>query len=190
MTMGGKAPFMIANALAACLAAFVNGVDIELIRQGVRGFKTSAEQTPGRMNLFNLGSFHVLVDYAHNPAGYQAVGEFVLNWTGQRLGVVGGPGDRRDEDLIELGAIAARVFDQVIIKEDEDKRGRQEGEVAALILQGVLAQKSDCPQDIILSETEALATALKRAEPGGLVVIFPESVSGIIEFIQARGVVG
>ena len=190
MTMGGKAPFMIANALAACLAAFVNGVDIELIRQGVRTFKTSAEQTPGRMNLFNLGSFHVLVDYAHNPAGYQAVGEFVLNWGGQRLGVVGGPGDRRDEDLIELGAIAARVFDQVIIKEDEDKRGRQEGEVAALILQGVLAQKSDCPQDIILSETEALATALKRVEPGGLVVIFPESVSGIIEFIKTQGVVG
>jgi len=189
MTMEGKAPFMIANALAACLAAFVNGVDIELIRQGVRTFKTSAEQTPGRMNLFNLGSFHVLVDYAHNPAGYQAVGEFVLNWTGQRLGVVGGPGDRRNEDLIELGAIAARVFDQVIIKEDEDKRGRQEGEVAALILQGVLAQKSDCPQDIILSETEALATALKRVEPGGLVVIFPESVSGIIELIQAQGVV-
>ena len=46
ITMRGKAPFMIANALAASLAAFANGVDIELIRQGLRSFEPSANQTP------------------------------------------------------------------------------------------------------------------------------------------------
>lgn len=109
LTMGGRAPFMIANALAATLAAFVQNVSIEQIRAGLNSFRASVSQTPGRMNLFNLGNFHALVDYAHNPASYQALGAFVRNWTsGDRIGVVGGPGDRRDEDFVTLGKLAAR----------------------------------------------------------------------------------
>ncbi len=183
-TMGGMAPFMIANALAASLAAFVNGVDIELIRQGLRTFVLSADQTPGRMNLFNLGTHHALVDYAHNPASYEAIGGFVSNWKGQRLGVIGGPGDRRDEDLMELGEIASRVFDRIIIKEDDDKRGRESGSAADFILKGVLQSNSTVQTEVILNETEALETALTQVEPGGLVVIFPESVSRAIAHIQ------
>jgi len=179
---------MIANALAACLAAFVHGVDIEMIRQGIRTFRPSAEQTPGRMNLFNLGDYYALVDYAHNPAGYNAVGEFVRNWQGQRLGVVGGPGDRRDEDLIELGQIAAQVFDRIIVKEDDDKRGRAPGEVADLISKGILQTRPDLPYETILSEGEALETGLNTVEKEGLVVIFPESVSRAISVIKSRGV--
>ena len=183
-TMGGMAPFMIANALAASLAAFVNGVDIELIRQGLRTFVLSADQTPGRMNLFNLGTHHALVDYAHNPASYEAIGGFVGNWNGQRLGVIGGPGDRRDEDLMELGEIASRVFDRIIIKEDDDKRGRESGSAADFILKGVLQSNPSVQTEIILNETEALETALTQVEAGGLVVIFPESVSRAIAHIQ------
>ena len=189
-TMGGMAPFMIANALAASLAAFVNGVDIELIRQGLRTFVLSADQTPGRMNLFNLGTHHALVDYAHNPASYEAIGGFVSNWKGQRLGVIGGPGDRRDEDLMELGEIASRVFDRIIIKEDDDKRGRESGSAADFILKGVLQSNSTVQTEVILNETEALETALTQVEPGGLVVIFPESVSRAIAHIQRHNPVG
>ncbi|MGK7963201.1 cyanophycin synthetase [Crocosphaera sp.] len=186
MTMGGMAPFMIANALAACVAAFSQGVDIEDIRQGVRTFTASAEQTPGRMNLFNLGDYHALVDYAHNPAGYEAVGEFVKNWQGQRLGVVGGPGDRRDEDLILLGQIAAKVFDRIIVKEDDDKRGRDRGEAADFIIKGILQEKSQADYEAILDETEAIEYGLDKVEKGGLVVIFPESVTRAISLINQR----
>jgi cyanophycin synthetase len=186
LTMGGKAPFMIANALAASLAAFVQGVSIDTIRMALRSFRTSAEQTPGRMNLFNLGHYHALVDYAHNPAGYEAVRDFVQNWPGQKVGVVGGPGDRRDEDLIELGQIAATMFDQIIIKEDDDRRGRSIGEVADLISQGIQQQGSKATQQIILSETEAIKYALDHTSEQGLVVIFPESVSRAIELINHR----
>ncbi|BCX06710.1 MAG: cyanophycin synthetase [Fischerella sp.] len=92
LTMGGRAPFMIANALAASLAAFVQNVSIEQIRAGLNTFRASVSQTPGRMNLFNLGNFHALVDYAHNPHSYEALGSFVRNWTnGDRIGVIGGP---------------------------------------------------------------------------------------------------
>ena len=84
LTMGGRAPFMIANALAASLAAFVQNVTIEEIRAGLKTFRASVSQTPGRMNLFNLGKHHALVDYAHNPASYEALGSFVRNWTYRR----------------------------------------------------------------------------------------------------------
>ncbi|AFZ54941.1 cyanophycin synthetase [Cyanobacterium aponinum] len=184
VTMKGMAPFMIANALAACLAAFVNGVDIELIRQGVRTFNPGANQTPGRMNLFDLRDFSVLIDYAHNPAGYEAVGEFVKNWQGDRLGVIGGPGDRRDEDLMLLGQIAARIFNYIIIKEDDDRRGREKGEVADLILKGMLSENPNQEHIVILDEIEAIETALKKVDKDGLVVIFPESVSRSIELVQ------
>ncbi|MEM8780722.1 MAG: cyanophycin synthetase, partial [Cyanobacteria bacterium P01_G01_bin.49] len=186
MTMGAMAPFMIANALAACLGAFAQGVDIEAIREGVRTFKASADQTPGRMNLFDLRDYHALVDYAHNPAGYEAVGGFVKNWQGQRLGVVGGPGDRRDEDLILLGRIASQVFDQIIVKEDDDKRGRHRSEAADLIIKGILQENSQAHYESVLDETEAIELGLDRVDKGGLVVIFPESVSRAIALIQKR----
>ncbi|HAC63552.1 MAG TPA: cyanophycin synthetase [Cyanothece sp. UBA12306] len=186
MTMKGMAPFMIANALAACLAAFAQGVDIEDIRQGVRTFKASVNQTPGRMNLFNLGDYHALVDYAHNPAGYEAVGGFVKNWQGERLGVVGGPGDRRDEDLILLGKIAAQVFNRIIVKEDDDKRGRDRGEVADLIIKGIIQENPSVQYESILDETEAIEVGLDRVDKGGLVVIFPESVTRAISLIEKR----
>ncbi len=186
VTLGGMAPFMIANALAACLATFAQGVDIEAIRKGVRSFQPSVGQTPGRMNLFNLGSHHALVDYAHNPAGYEAVGAFVRNWQGERLGVIGGPGDRRDEDLILLGKIAAQVFDCIIVKEDDDRRGRDRGGAADFIIKGILQENPDARYEMILDETTAIKTGLVQVAAGGLVVIFPESVNRAISLIKQR----
>lgn len=190
MTMGGKAPFMIANALAASLAGFVQGVEIEQIRTALRSFRASAQQTPGRMNLFNLGHYHALVDYAHNPASYEAVGSFVKNWAGPSIGVIGGPGDRRDEDFIQLGCLASQIFDQIIVKEDDDTRGRPRGEAAELIVQGIVQGNAQlgrsCPHRIQLNETEAIEAALDRAPENGLVVILPESVSRAISLISAR----
>ena len=190
LTLGGRAPFMIANALAASLAAFVQGVNIEHIRAGLRSFRASVQQTPGRMNLFNLGRYHVLVDYAHNPAGYEAVGSFVKNWTGPAIGVVGGPGDRRDEDLMELGRLSATFFERIVIKEDDDTRGRAWGEVAELIVQGIeqvaTTTQDLVPHSILLNEAEAIEWALDNAPEHSLVTIFPDNVSRAIALIMAR----
>ena len=186
VTMKGMAPFMIANTLAACLAAFAQGVDIEVIRRGVRTFQPSADQTPGRMNLFDLGKYHVLVDYAHNPHGYQAIGEFVRNWQGERIGVVGGPGDRRDEDLILLGRISAQIFDRIIIKEDDDTRGRERGEVADLIAKGIYQENAQAVFETILDETQAIKIGLEQADNNNLVVVLPESVSRAIDLIKQQ----
>jgi cyanophycin synthetase len=192
LTLGGKAGFQIANALAASLAAFAQGVRIEAIRQALMTFTSSAKQTPGRMNLFDLGRYHALVDYAHNPAGYEAVGTFVQNWPGSRIGVVGGPGDRRDEDFVLLGQLAAQMFDEIIIKEDDDNRGRPRGSAARWIEEGITAARQAGTARIrrvetILDETTAVNTALDRAGDGNLVVVFPESVSRAINLIEQRG---
>jgi cyanophycin synthetase len=177
---------MIANALAASLAAFAQGVRIEDIRTALMTFEASVNQTPGRMNLFNLGHYHALVDYAHNPHSYQALGNFVKNWTGERIGIVGGPGDRRDEDFVTLGKLSAEIFDRLIIKEDDDTRGRPRGEAAQLIAQGVMASGKALPYEVMLNETEAVNTTLDQAPSGSLVVILPEIVSRAIDLIKAR----
>lgn len=185
VTLGGRAPFMIANALAASLAAFVQGITVEQIRAALRSFEASAQQTPGRMNLFNMGHYHVLVDYAHNPAGYAAVGSFVKNWSGSTIGVVGGPGDRRDEDLTGLGKLAGSFFDHIVVKEDDDGRGRPAGNAAELIVQGIAQAESNVTHSVELNETAAIEWALEHAPNDSLVVIFPEQVRRTIELIMA-----
>jgi len=186
LTMGGRAPFMIANALAASLAAFAHGVKIEYIRTALATFQASVGQTPGRMNLFNLGHFHAMVDYAHNPHSYEALGGFIRNWTGDRIGVVGSPGDRRDEDLIALGKLSAGIFDRIIVKEDQDNRGRPRGDAARLLIEGIESAGKGIRYETLLDETEAVNIALDQAPQGSLVVIFPESVNRAIELIAAR----
>jgi cyanophycin synthetase len=183
VTMQGMAPFQIANALAATLAAYVQGVDLAAIRLGLTTFKASVEQTPGRMNLFEIQDYHVLIDYAHNSASYEALGGFIQNWQGEKFGVVGGPGDRRDEDLINLGKLSAGIFDRIIVKEDDDKRGRADGEVAKLICRGITEANPKMMYETILKETDAIAKALSQASPGCLIVFLPETVSRAIKLI-------
>ncbi|MEN9275722.1 MAG: cyanophycin synthetase [Gloeomargarita sp. GMQP_bins_5] len=184
LTLGGTVRFMVANALAATLAAYGVGVSLEQIRQGLRSFQASVEQTPGRMNLLPVRDFFVLIDYAHNAHGYRAVGDFVRTWRkGERIGVIGAPGDRRDEDLREIGRVAAHLFDQLIVKEDDDTRGRRRGEAADWIARGVQERRDNPVMQVILDETEAIQTALRQARSGDLVVIFPESVRRALDLV-------
>jgi cyanophycin synthetase len=187
VTLGGRANFMIANVLAASLATFAQGISVEHIRAGLGSFQMSARQTPGRMNIFDLGRFSVLIDYAHNPAGYNALGEFVGKWPGKRIGVIGAPGDRRNEDFVALGEIAAGFLDQVVIKEDDDRRGRPQGEVANLIQSGLLNRNAAFHYQQILDETTAIGQTLANAPNGALVVILPEQVRRAIHLVESYG---
>jgi cyanophycin synthetase len=118
------------------------------------------------------------------------LGSFVRNWTtGDRIGVIGGPGDRRDEDFVTLGKLAAEIFDRVIIKEDDDTRGRPRGSAADFIVQGIGQVNSKCQYETVLDETQAITKALDMAPDNSLVVILPEIVSRAIKLIKARGVV-
>ena len=152
-TFEGKARMMVQNAMAAAAAAHAAGAHLHDIRQGLRSFTTSIYQAPGRLNVFDIDGVTVVIDYAHNAAGLETLGDFVdrlttdaptgerpgeASWTANlRVAVVATAGDRRDEDMRELGRVAARYFDEVIVREDRHARGRQRGETAELIRQGV-----------------------------------------------------
>ena len=105
---------------------------------------------------------------------------------GSRIGVIGGPGDRRDEDFITLGKLSAEIFDRIIVKEDDDTRGRPRGQAAELIVEGIVQAKPECRYEAILDETQAINTALDSASSGSLVVFLPESVSRALSLIQER----
>ena len=111
MTYGGRAEFMIQNVLAAALACFVHGVSLEDIRGGLTTFNAGIAQTPGRLNFIEMDDFTVLMDFAHNPAGLMGLGKFItkLNFK-KRIGILSGVGDRRDEDLREMGKLSAEIF--------------------------------------------------------------------------------
>ena len=95
LTMGGKARFMIANVLAATLASYLWGFKTDDISLSLQTFIPGAAQTPGRMNIFEFRKFKVLIDFAHNPAGYKAIEEFLSNVEAtHKIGIIAGVGDR------------------------------------------------------------------------------------------------
>ncbi|RZJ63853.1 MAG: cyanophycin synthetase, partial [Flavobacterium sp.] len=135
LTMGGKAKFMIANVLAATLASYLWGFKTDDISLSLQTFIPGAAQTPGRMNIFEFRRFKVLIDFAHNPAGYRAVEEFLTNVEAtQKIGIIAGVGDRRDEDIRECAAIAGRMFDHIIIRQEKHLRGRTDQNINELIV--------------------------------------------------------
>lgn len=92
-----------------------------------------------------------------------------------RIGMVSTAGDRRDEDLRELGAVAAEHFDVLVVREDAALRGRERGDVATLVAAGAQARMAEgarCKQvEIVLEEIAAVHHCMARANPGDLVVL-------------------
>ena len=201
-TFEGRARMNVQNALAAAGAAWAAGAHLHDIRQGLRTFTTSYFMAPGRLNMFELDGYRVIVDYAHNPPAVKALGEFVDRLfepspggrralvTGQRIGVMATAGDRRDEDIVELGQIAAHHFDSIIVREDAKTRGRARGETAALIERGVrnaMSAGARCTSvETVLNELEATRYALDKGHEGDLVVVCVDHANDVWKELQRR----
>jgi cyanophycin synthetase len=205
-TFGGRARMNVANALAAAAAAWASGAHLHDIRQGLRTFTTSFFQAPGRLNLLELGGgVRLVIDYCHNVDGMRMLADFVdrmmtdsqgeakagrdrrhsrgrspagerRSRPGRAIGVIGIPGDRLDENQREYGALAATAFDEIIVREDKNLRGREAGESAANVLAGVEAARARrhataTRSEVITDELTAARNALSRARPGDLVVV-------------------
>ncbi|MEA3017883.1 MAG: cyanophycin synthetase [Sphingomonadales bacterium] len=179
-TLHGMAEFNVANALAAIAAAIARDVPILTIRSAMSQFRSTYEQNPGRLNVHDAHGFRVIVDYAHNAAGLNALGHVVRGLAHRykrTIGVVSMAGDRRDEDLIEMGQIAAGIFDELIFREDPATRGRPRGEVMGLLQDGALAAgRSPDHIHLIAGEGAATAAGLAMGRPGDLIVITPTDV--------------
>ncbi|HEY0558479.1 MAG TPA: cyanophycin synthetase [Thermoanaerobaculia bacterium] len=187
-TIEGRALHNVQNAMFAAAVAHGMGVGVDAIRQGLRTFSPDFFQAPGRLNFYNEHPFRVLLDYAHNAHGMEAVARTVreLAVHGRRIGVIASPGDRRDEDILALATAAAPAFDLLLIKEDADLRGRRQGEVANILRQGLVAAgfpfERIVPEDFAVEE-EAVVKALEMARAGDLVVIFGDDLTRVWEQI-------
>lgn len=185
LTYGGRAAFMIQNVLAATLAAYLQNISIEDIRVGLTTFVPSVAQTPGRLNLIEMGDFTVLIDFAHNPAGMEALQRFISKFPNKtKTGVIGGTGDRRDDDIRLYGRIAAQMFTNVIVREDDDLRGRAPGETKRLVIEGLRSVNPDIPVKEFRDGPEAINYALKNTRKGELLVILADNVSRSIELVS------
>src|SRR5204862_1442604 len=184
-TFGGRARMNVANALAAAAAAWAAGAHLHDIRQGLRTFSTSFFQAPGRLNLLDVGGVRVVIDYCHNVDGMRQLADFVERMmtepqskagrigpapnghtrSGRAIGVIGIRGDRRDDDQREYGAIAAGTFDEIIVREDKNLRGRAPGETASNVIEGVRKARASgrarvARAEKVLQEMAAARTAL------------------------------
>jgi len=186
ITFAGTAEFNVANALGAVLAAYVSGVSMENIRLALQTFVPSPALTPGRMNIFKFNNFTVMLDYAHNTHGMQAIGKFVSQVNApHKVGIVAGVGDRRDEDTIELGQEAGKMFDEIIIRQDKNLRGRTDTEIIRLIEKGIRNTNPDVKIHVIPKEHEAIDFALGNARKDSFITIISDVVPDALEQVKA-----
>jgi cyanophycin synthetase len=179
-TLHGMAEFNVANSLAAVAMALAHGVPILTIRSAMAQFRSTFEQNPGRLNVHDAHGFRVIVDYAHNAAGLEALGKVVRGLSHRykrTIASVSMAGDRRDDDIRELGRIAAGIFDELIFREDPSTRGRPRGEVMRLLREGALeAGRTDDHLHLVAGEAASTAAALAMGRPGDLIVVTPTDV--------------
>ena len=185
LTYGGKAVFMIQNILPAILAANVQGISIEDMKAALETFIPSAAQTPGRLNVFKFNNFTILLDYAHNPAGMRALQKFTdaLEAT-IKIGIIAGIGDRRLEDNNEMGSIAAEMFDEIIIRQDKQLRGKTEEELIKMLHDGIKMKDPLKKTIIIPSEKEAITYAIKNAVNGSLIVLCSDVIPDALDLVK------
>jgi cyanophycin synthetase len=186
LTFNGKVTFMICNVLAATLATYTYGFTIEDIKTNLETFIPSAAQTPGRMNIFDFKNYKVLIDFAHNPDGFNGIKEFLssVNST-HKIGIITGTGDRRDEDIRELGRISAEMFDHIIIRQDKFLRGREAQEIVDLLLEGIREKNPKQSYEYIPKEVEALKHAFSLAKPGSYIVALSDVIDNAIQMVNS-----
>ncbi|MBN8699706.1 MAG: cyanophycin synthetase [Chitinophagales bacterium] len=186
LTYEGKAVHNIANCLPAVLATYLyRDISIDDIKLGLQTFMPGEALTPGRLNFFHFKNISFLADFAHNPHGLKLLCDFVSKLDYKtKVGVISGTGDRRDEDIMELGEISAQYFDQIIIRCDKNLRGRTADEIIGLLKQGIDKVNPHVPTLTIANENEALEYIYANQIPGALYTIMCDVVAGALDKIK------
>ncbi|MGL5152578.1 MAG: cyanophycin synthetase [Clostridium sp.] len=183
ITLNGQLEFNIENVLAACAALVGIGIDYCMISKGLLSFELSDDCNPGRFNIYEVCGRSIILDYGHNIEGYKAVLNSLDKMDcNRKIGVIGVPGDRGDDAIIRIGEMCGLSFDQLIIKEDNDLRGRKSGEVANLLVQGV--NKNNANYTIEYNEDKAFGLAFENSCEGDIIIIFYENREPLIRKIN------
>ncbi|WP_324778993.1 cyanophycin synthetase [Thiobacillus sedimenti] len=187
LTGDGLIGFQIENVMAAVAAAWALEIDWDVIRTGLRSFDSDAHTTPGRFNRFAYRGATLIADYGHNPDAIRALVTAVEAMPARRrVVVISGAGDRRDEDIREQTRILGAAFDEAVLYQDQCQRGRAEGEVVALLEEGLRGAARTRAVEKITGEFLAIDTALARLEAGDLCLILVDQVEAALAHIERR----
>ena len=181
ITFNGALTHNIENVLTATASLVGLEIDYCIISKGLKSFQCDDKHNKGRFNQFDIKGVKVILDYAHNIQGFNAIFNSIKNMGYTKVtGVIGIPGDRNDSVGFEIGKLCSKHLEFSYIKEDSNKRGRQESEVANIISQG-FGENSNFK--IILDEGEALSEAIDNAKQGDLIVAFYEDYDKLYKVI-------
>jgi cyanophycin synthetase len=187
LTRNGTIGFQVENAMAAIAAGWALGLDWEIVHSGLASFVSDAATVPGRFNLFDYRGATLIADYGHNPDAIQALVKAIEHMPAKRrMAVISGAGDRRNEDIRQQTQILGEAFDTVILYQDQCQRGRADGEVLALLQQGLEQASRATAIEEIRGEFLAIDTALARLEPGDLCLILIDEVDAALAHIAKR----
>ena len=187
MTLDGVIGFQVENVMASVAAVWALGLDWETVRAGLASFSSENDNAQGRFNIFNYKGATVIADYGHNPDAMAALVQAVQAMPASRRSVViSGPGDRRDEDIRQITQILGDAFDEVVMYEDQCQRGRSDGEVMALLREGLAGAKKTTQRSEIYGEFLAIDTALAHLQPGELCLVLVDQVPEAMAHIAAR----
>jgi len=178
-TIEGRAMHNVQNAMFAAALAYNMGISLEDIRHGLRTFDSTFFQSPGRMNIYDEHPFKVILDYAHNAAAVKAICDLVdrFDVEGRKIVVLAAPGDRRDQDILDIAEIAAGHFDHYICRRDDNTRGRDGDEIPAMLKDKLLEEDIHIDAiEMIPDEQEATRRALEMANSGDLVLVLGDDV--------------
>ena len=187
ITRNGTIGFQVENAMAAIATGWALGLDWAVIEKALAGFINDAQTAPGRFNVFDYKGATLIADYGHNPDAIQALVNAIQNMPAVRRSVViSGAGDRRDDDIRQQTEILGDAFDDVILYQDACQRGREDGEVIALLRDGLKNARRTKQIDAIDGEFIAIDTALARLQPGDLCLILIDQVDEALAHIVKR----
>ncbi|MER2541259.1 MAG: cyanophycin synthetase [Azonexus sp.] len=187
LTRNGTIGFQVENAMAAAATGWALGYSWEVIERAMANFVSDANSTPGRFNVFDYKGATLIADYGHNPDAIQALVSAVENMPAtRRLVVISGAGDRRDEDIRQQTEILGDAFDDVILYQDACQRGREDGEVIALLRAGLTNATRTKQIDAIDGEFIAIDNAMNRLQPGDLCLILIDQVEEALAHIAKR----
>ncbi|MBX3621746.1 MAG: cyanophycin synthetase [Rhizobacter sp.] len=187
ITRHGSIGFQVENVMAAVAAAWGAGLAWDAIRSGLASFVNDAHNAPGRFNVMDYRGATVIADYGHNPDAMRALVAAVDAMPAQRRSVViSAAGDRRDQDIRDQTVILGAAFDDVLLYQDAAQRGRDDGEVMALLREGLAGATRTTHVEEIRGEFAAIDAALARLAPGDLCLVLVDQVEEALAHLARR----
>ncbi|RFU70973.1 cyanophycin synthetase [Peribacillus saganii] len=187
VTINGSAKHNISNLLQALAAAHSLGIPFERLKEKAMAFLPDTTLSKGRFNVREMNGRRIVVDYAHNASGMEAIYDTLLSFNKNRLfTVVAGPGDRKDEEIVNMAKMAAQQSDILIIKEDDDLRGRDPYEVPSIMHQAAIDTGNMRNDSVIIirDELKAFQFAWEKSQPGDLLLFLYTDFNYVTQFFE------